>query len=70
MTETLIFDVRTEVQLYEIYRQIAAREIPCGSFLTTFAEAYVRSDFENREVLRPAALLFVRKYDLKAKVIQ
>lgn len=35
-----------------------------GDFLTTFAEAVVRADMENLEVLMPAAIRLILKYRL------
>jgi len=39
-----------------------------GSFLKTFADAYLHADSENREILHPAWKQLIEKYDLLEKV--
>ncbi len=39
-----------------------------GSFLKTFADAYLLADMRNRKILRPAWKKFIEKYELLMKV--
>jgi hypothetical protein len=39
-----------------------------GSFLKTFADAYLLADKKNRKILHPAWRQFIEKYDLLKKV--
>jgi len=39
-----------------------------GSFLKTFADAYLHADSENREILHPAWRQLIEKYDLLKKI--
>ena len=39
-----------------------------GSFLKSFADAYLIADSENKEILHPAWKQFIEKYDLLEKV--
>lgn len=59
----------TNPQVFEIFRKIAAGERRHGSFLTAFAQAYVKADQGNRAVLQEAALKFVEKYSLRSYAI-
>jgi hypothetical protein len=53
-------------RMLEIWKPIANRDpgFARGDFLTAFAQAMVRADHENFEVLLPAALELMRKYRL------
>lgn len=53
----------------EIFRRIMAREPGHvhGDFLTAFAEAVVRADHENFEILMGAAVFLICKYRLNIK---
>lgn len=39
-----------------------------GGFLTSFAESYLAADLENVQIMRPAALALVAKYNLKVYI--
>jgi len=56
----------TDEQVQAIYRRIALKEpgFEHGDFLTEFARALLRADFENFAVLRPAAVELIEKYAL------
>jgi len=53
-----------DLKLREVFRRIASGESTHGDFLTTFALALGRADFENYRLMRPTALMLVRKYQL------
>ena len=48
----------------EIYREIAAGRGDHGDFVRSFAEAIIRADDENLDLLMNSALALVRKYNL------
>ena len=50
--------------LKEVYRRIASGEDKHGDFLTAFAQAVGRADFENLRLPFPAAQLLAHKYKL------
>jgi hypothetical protein len=56
-------------QVREIFRRIMAREPGHvhGEFLTSFAEAVVRADHENFEILMGAAVFLICKYRLNTE---
>jgi hypothetical protein len=60
----------TDEDIRQIYREISAGVGKHGSFLTHFAEAVVRADSENFELLRPAAARLIVKYNLKMEYKQ
>lgn len=66
MNEPLVMSEFLTLEIKEVYRRVAAREKghEHGDFLTAFAEAVIRADAENFEVLRPAARLLIQKYGL------
>lgn len=51
-------------ELIEVYRRIAAGEEKHGNFLTHFAQAFIRADYENLQLLAPLALCLAKKYRL------
>ena len=52
----------TKKEVHEVFRKIAAGERKHGSFLTAFAEALIRADWDNEVILQPAALALIEKY--------
>ena len=56
------------LDLKEIFRPIADHSDPHGDFLSSFAEAFVRADRENAEILMAAAEALAIKYRLGAGV--
>lgn len=50
--------------LIEVYRRIASGEQKHGAFVTHFAEAFIRADRENLQLLGPLALCLAKKYRL------
>jgi hypothetical protein len=51
-------------ELLEVYRRIGSGEDSHGDFLTQFANAFIRADYENLRLLRPLALVLGYKYKL------
>ncbi len=51
-------------EIREVYRRIAAHELPHGGFLTKFADAVTNANLENFYQLLPSAYLFACKYNL------
>ena len=54
----------TDQELHEIFRKIAMGINHHGSFLTTFADALIRADAENFQLLKDVSLSLVSKYNL------
>jgi len=63
-THPKIVETLTDESIRALYIDIANGLGNHGSFLVTFADAFLRADAENFQLLKPVAMELVRKYNL------